>query len=146
MTSAQAGNAARLRNVRWPAEQGPDPTRGASEPRKSVTPAYLSHQQWLAQQKRREEREKARAEGRWVPPSNWDDEEESAPLGNFICTTFMFGIMAVVFALLSGLFLHNDPLWGYRGKWSNWRTYVPVRGRLTSDEAAGVHTGTPFGI
>ncbi len=37
-----------------------------------------------------------------------------------------FAIMSIAIAMVTGLFVAGDPLWGYRGKYTKLRTYLPV--------------------
>ena len=106
-----------------------DPSTGRSVPYKKANQPMLVHQRYLAKQARKEELKKARAEGRTLPPSELDDFNDDAPIARFFGISFMVAFIAIAIAVLSGLFFAKDPLWGYRGKWTNWHTYIPVRGR-----------------
>ncbi|WFD44636.1 hypothetical protein MPSI1_003306 [Malassezia psittaci] len=101
-----------------------DPSLQRSVPSKRANQPYLVHQQYLAKERRKEQVKKAREEGRTLPPSDLD-EEESAPLTYFLGLSVVVLVVAIALGSLSGMFFTNDPLWGYRGKWSNWRTYIP---------------------
>lgn len=120
-----------------------DPSTGRKVPSKRVNQAYLVHQRWLEKQERIKERAKARAEGRTLEPTDLDEDEDNAALGNFVCTMFMTAIIVGVLAALSGLFLHNDMLWGYRGKWTNWHNYIPVRRHAYLDRTTRLYDGAP---
>lgn len=105
-----------------------DPSTGRKVPHKRINNAYLVHQRWLQKQELIKERKRARAEGKHVPyDPDLDDEDERSFAANLILSVFYTAFLAMVIAIFGGLFIHGDALWGYRGKWTNWRTYFPVR-------------------
>ncbi|WFD49174.1 hypothetical protein GLX27_003852 [Malassezia furfur] len=101
----------------------------------------LVHQRYLAKQARKEELKKARAEGRTLPPSELDDFNDDAPIARFFGISFMVAFIAIAIAVLSGLFFANDPLWGYRGKWTNWHTYIPAEQHVFTPDRLMVFNG-----
>ncbi|WFD00573.1 hypothetical protein MYAM1_003324 [Malassezia yamatoensis] len=125
-----------------------DPSLQRSVPSKRINQPYLIHQQYLAKERRKEEVKKAREEGRTLPPSDLDQDEESAPLTYFFGLSVVVLIVAIALGSLSGMFFTNDPLWGYRGKWSNWRTYIPlsIKGDVFDVSAGRLHyaQGSPY--
>lgn len=113
-----------------------DPSTGRKVPHKRINNAYLVHQRWVEKQERLKLRQKAKAEGRPLPPGDdFDAEEEPSFVANAIFTTAYAGFVVLVIALLAGQFIHGDFLWGYRGKWTKWQTYFPPKMRVfTPDE------------
>jgi hypothetical protein len=79
------------------------------------------HDAWAERQK---EREAKIARGEEVGPPEPDPtaEEEVGLLG-----LLKFFLYTFVFILLAGKFFTNSFTWGYEGKWTNIRTYLPVR-------------------
>jgi hypothetical protein len=87
------------------------------------------HKKWkeeqAAKERAKEERRKRREEkikkGEPILPEDEDEKEPSVALG-------FIKFLAVVFAIffLSSWFFTGTWLWGYQGKWSNWRSYIPV--------------------
>ncbi len=58
-----------------------------------------------------------------------DGGEETTDLSGavgVIVKLVRFAIMSVAIAMVTGLFVAGDPLWGYRGKYTKLRTYLPV--------------------
>lgn len=110
-----------------------DPSSGRKVPYKKINNAYLVHQRWLEKQRRKAE----------CTPHMLDENEETSPMANTICTVIMTLFFSLVIGVFAGLFVHGDPLWGYRGKWSNWRTYIPVcrvtLTKLTSGKATRIY-------
>lgn len=105
-----------------------DPSTGRKVPHKRINNAYLVHQRWLEKQERIKERKKARAEGKHVPyDPDLDEEDERSFAANLILSVMYTVFLAAMIVIFGGVFIHGDPLWGYRGKWTNWRTYFPVR-------------------
>lgn len=103
-----------------------DPSTGRKVTHKRINKAYLVHQRWLEKQKQIKERKQARAEGRSVPYDPELDEEEDVPfLANCLFSLTYTAFVVAIIALFAGQFIHGDFLWGYRGKWTNWRTYFP---------------------
>lgn len=108
-----------------------DPSTKRNVPHKMVNNAYFVHKEWRERQERIRARKQARAEGRPVPGGEDEDEEpEFSFVANLILSVSFTAFMAVIIALLAGQFIQGDPLWGYRGKWTNWHTYIPVRHML----------------
>ena len=110
-----------------------DPSSGRKVPYNKINNAYLVHQRWLEKQRRKAE----------CTPHMLDENEETSPMANTICTVIMTLFFSLVIGVFAGLFVHGDPLWGYRGKWSNWRTYIPVcrvtLTKLTSGKATRIY-------
>lgn len=104
-----------------------DPSTGRKVPHKKANEAYLVHQRWLEKQARIEKRKQYRRENRPLSPELQEDEKpDFSPLANFLFSMVLAALFSIVIFLLSGLFIQGDPLWGYRGKWTNWHRYIPV--------------------
>lgn len=103
-----------------------DPTRRV--PHKRINNAYYVHQRWLEEQKRKERaREEHKQRVMRGGRKQEDEEETNMTWGNAICSALFTALLAVVMGVLMGMFIHGDPLWGHRSKWTNLRTYFPVR-------------------
>lgn len=89
-----------------------DPARKV--PHKRVNNAYLVHQRWLQQQAAKEDK---RRDTHGFEPSD---------VGDIIASVFLTALAALAIALLAGQYIYGDLLWGYRGKWTNWRARIPV--------------------
>ncbi|WFD35335.1 dihydrofolate reductase [Malassezia cuniculi] len=106
-----------------------DPSTGRKVPYKTANQPFLKHQKWKQEQ---EEKEKRRAEaiarGEPVP-------KEPFPL-------LGVAVLLVIVTLLTGQFLTGDVLFGYRSKWTNWRTYIPQQERVFTEAELAKFDGT----
>lgn len=80
------------------------------------------------------EREAKIARGEKVGPPERDPTEEREITGMDILKFIVYALLAIT---LSGQFIAGDPLWGYRGKWTNIYTYLPVRRAINSLRLSG---------
>lgn len=79
------------------------------------------HDGWVERQK---EREAKIARGEKVgPPERDPTEEREISLGDIV----KFIVYVLLAITLGGKFITGDFMWGYRGKWTNIHTYLPVR-------------------
>jgi len=105
-----------------------DPSTGRKVPHKRANEAYLVHQRWLEKQARIEKRKQYQNENRPLPQELQESEQSDfSSLANFMFSMIAAAFISIVIFLLAGQFVQGDILWGYRGKWSNWHRYVPVR-------------------
>lgn len=93
------------------------------------------HQKWKQEQELR--RRKAAEQdssssskgGKESRRKQHDGQHETTDLTSplkLIVKLLRFAIMATAVAMVSGFFVAGDPLWGYRGKYTKLRTYLPV--------------------
>nr|CDI53035.1 fsh1-domain-containing protein [Melanopsichium pennsylvanicum 4] len=123
-----------------------------SVPKKKANSPFLVHQRWKQEQELR----RRKAEGGSDPSSvggiggggskggtkkgkrndaAGSDEEQTTDLTGALrvmVKLFRWGIMALAIVLASGVFVAGDPLWGYRGKYTKLRTYMPYREKIFS--------------
>lgn len=104
-----------------------DPSTGRKVPHKKANTPYLVHQRWKEEQERKEREAKQRGDAP-TPPA------ETSLLRTAL------GLIVVV--LLCGQFFNGDLLYGYRGKWTNWRTYFPPRQHIFTPEELAKYDGT----
>lgn len=114
-------------------ERDIDPSNPSrSVPKKKANSPFLVHQKWKEEQELR--RRKAAAEQGSSTSSGKkgkhdDYREETTDLTGplkMIVKLFRFTVMATAVLMASGFFVTGDPLWGYRGKYTRLRTYLPV--------------------
>lgn len=106
-----------------------------SVPKKKANSPFLVHQKWKQEQELR--RRKAAEQdssssskgGKASHRKQHDGQHETTDLTSplkLIVKLLRFAIMATAVAMVSGFFVAGDPLWGYRGKYTKLRTYLPV--------------------
>lgn len=109
-----------------------DPSTGRKVPHKRANEAFLVHQRWLAKQERIKKRKELLSANLPLPPELQGEEEpDFSPMASFAFSMIMAAFVSIFIFLLAGLFIHGDAFWGYRGKWTNWNRYVPVRCWMT---------------
>lgn len=119
-------------------ERDVDPSNPArSVPKKKANSPFLVHQKWKQEQELR--RRKAEEQGSSCGGSTGSGgkskvggrsyEEPTTDLSGpvrVMIKLFRYLVMAVAVTMVTGLFIAGDPLWGYRGKYTKLRTYMPV--------------------
>ncbi|SOV05197.1 related to FSH3 - putative serine hydrolase [Ustilago sp. UG-2017a] len=132
-------------------ERDIDPSNPArSVPKKKANSPFLVHQKWKQEQELR--RRKAEEQG-----SNGGSggsgkskgrsrslEEPTTDLNGpvrIIMKLFRFLIMATAAVMVAGFFIAGDPLWGYRGKYTRLRTYMPYREKIFSLSELAMYNG-----
>lgn len=115
-------------------ERDIDPSNPSrSVPKKKANSPFLVHQKWKEEQELRRRKAAAAAAAGQDSSSGSKDatpvEQETLDLTGplkLIVKLFRFALMATAVVMASGLFVAGDPLWGYRGKYTKLRTYLPV--------------------
>jgi dihydrofolate reductase len=123
-------------------ERDIDPSNPArTVPKKKANSPFLVHQRWKEEQEMRRRKaaerdssggsdsSKSDKKGKGKSGRSSDGGEETTDLSGavgVIVKLVRFAIMSVAIAMVTGLFVAGDPLWGYRGKYTKLRTYLPV--------------------
>lgn len=115
----------------------PPPSR-STEPRQGTTKKanqpFLVHQRWKAQQAAQsaspDSYTKSGHSARGKKSAASTSENAAAIVLRLVGLLVKVLLMGVAGAALAGVFVTGDPVWGYRGKWTNLRTYVPVSSNL----------------
>jgi len=118
-------------------ERDIDPSNPSrSVPKKKANSPYLVHQKWKEEQELR--RRKAAERGSSNSGKGSDGLQRRQGSGQDEYTTDLSGpvkmvaklvrlaMMTIAIVMAAGFFVAGDPLWGYRGKYTRLRTYMPV--------------------
>lgn len=102
-----------------------------SVPKKKANSPFLVHQKWKQEQELR--RRKAAAErgsssGKGEKEEGGYEEPATDLTGpvRVMVKVFRWVVMVTAIVMAAGFFVAGDPLWGYRGKYTKLRTYLPV--------------------
>lgn len=116
-------------------ERDIDPSNPArTVPKKKANSPFLVHQKWKEEQelrrRRAAERDSSSGTGQSGSRHQPDLDEDrttdlSGPL-KMMVKLVRYMIMATAIVMATGFFVAGDPLWGYRGKYTRLRTYMPV--------------------
>jgi hypothetical protein len=90
---------------------------------------------WKAKEAAKEERRARRAEkrARGEPLSDWDDDPEKFKESESIIMVLLKTLVIVLaIGMLAGHFVTGSLVWGYKGKWMQWRTYWPFEVRFSN--------------
>lgn len=132
-------------------ERDIDPSNpGRTVPKKKSNSPFLVHQKWKEEQelRRRKAAERAssgsssdaggKGKGREI------GEEEITDITGpvkAVIKLFRWAIMATAVVMLAGTFVAGDALWGYRGKYTRLRTYMPYREKIFSLPELAMYNG-----
>ncbi|KAJ1020653.1 hypothetical protein NDA16_004046 [Ustilago loliicola] len=132
-------------------ERDIDPSNPArSVPKKKANSPFLVHRKWKQEQELR--RRKAEEQGSNSGSSGSGKgksgvrsfEEPTTDLSGpvrVMIKMFRFLIMAIAALMVTGFFIAGDPLWGYRGKYTKLRTYMPYREKIFSLPELAMYNG-----
>lgn len=104
-----------------------DPSTGRQVPYKKANQPYLVHQRWKEEQARKEKEGAERGDAP-APPAD--------------SSLFRTALALVAIVLLCGQYFTGDMLYGYRGKWTNWRTYFPPPQKTFTPEQLARYDGS----
>lgn len=107
-----------------------DPSTGRTVQYKRVNEPYVAYQHWKEEQKRKKQ---AEIDGHTIP---------AQPKPSFPLALLRVAFFGALLAALIGQFFTGDILFGYRGRWTNWRTYFPPKQRIFTPEQLAQYDGT----
>ncbi|CDR98718.1 related to FSH3-putative serine hydrolase [Sporisorium scitamineum] len=116
-------------------------------PKKKANSPFLVHQKWKEEQELRRRKtaaEQGSSSSKDGKKSRSLEEDETTDLTGplkMILKVFRFAIMATAVVMASGFFVAGDPLWGYRGKYTKLRTYMPYREKIFSLPELAMYNG-----
>ncbi|PWN49762.1 hypothetical protein IE53DRAFT_387994 [Violaceomyces palustris] len=135
-------------------EQDIDPSNpNRRVPKKKANAPFLVHQRWkeeqeaqrraqaLAQGQDFEAEEEKRRERKREEEERKGRERKPSAFVKAAAGLFRYAIMGLAIALLAGQFFAGDALWGYRGKWTKLRTYMPYKERIYSLPELALYNG-----
>ncbi|KAN0064651.1 hypothetical protein ACQY0O_002281 [Thecaphora frezii] len=93
---------------------------------KKANQPFLAHQRW------KEAQAAKRAKQGLPPVAERKRDDMSGGGGGIVLSTIRSVLLGLAILVATGQFIAGDPLWGYRGKWVQRRTYFPQRERIFS--------------
>ncbi|KDN52848.1 cytochrome b5 [Tilletiaria anomala UBC 951] len=107
-----------------------DPTRKVAA--KKANKAYMVHQRW------KEEQIKS---GRMDPKTGKVTQEPLGPVGKAFFLMLKWSVVGLLLSMAAGQFIAGDPIWGYRGKWVQRKTYLSKRLRVFTPAELALYNG-----